>query len=103
MRKAELQRKLRMNQLEKYKDHLLKTYISASNSVENALRRAMVKKRHHKLHKLLNRGIVNSSLVIEMHREVFEFYERLHAQELKAIDSLWQLYALRGTFSQEKL
>ncbi|MCB9085231.1 MAG: hypothetical protein H6624_12845 [Bdellovibrionaceae bacterium] len=46
---------------------------------------------------------MNSALVIEMHREVFEFYEGLHEHELKAIDALWRLYALKGTLLKEEI
>lgn len=101
VQKAELEQKLLSNKLKLHSKQLLRSYKSASGAVRKALKTAKIKKRHHKLHKLLNRGIIDSSLVIEMHREVFEFYERLHEQELKAINALWRIYAMRGTVEQE--
>lgn len=103
MRKAELQRKLISNRLEQYKSYLLQSYNSSSQIVKKSIQRANIQKRHKNLHSLLNRGVVNSALVIEMHREVFEYYEGLHEQELKAIDALWKLYALKGSLLREEI
>ena len=103
LQKAELQRKLISNRQEQYKNFLLNSYLSSSKIVQKSVKRANIQKRHKNLHTLLNRGVVNSALVIEMHREVFEFYEGLHEHELKAIDALWRLYALKGTLLKEEI
>lgn len=103
LQKVELQKKLISDRLEQYKNFLLNSYISSSAIVQKSIKRANIQKRHKNLHTLLNRGVVNSALVIEMHREVFEFYEGLHEHELKAIDALWRLYALKGTLLKEEI
>ncbi len=103
LQKAELQKKMITDRLEQYKTFLLSSYLSSSRIVQKSVKRANIQKRHKNLHTLLNRGVVNSALVIEMHREVVEFYEGLHEHELKAIDALWRLYSLKGSLLKEEI
>jgi outer membrane protein TolC len=101
--KAELERRLITQKLQEHADYLLKTYQRSTMAIQGALKNASVERRHQHLHTLLKRGILNPSIVIEMHREVLDFYERLHEHELKAVGALWTIYALNGTLLKEKL
>ena len=67
------------------------------------MKESNISSKHDELHKLIRRGVISAPLIIEMHREISEYYENLHAQELKALESLWTLYALRGTILEENL
>lgn len=100
---AQLKKEMGSLRIDAYAEALLKTYQASSTAVSRASSRVNIQKRHRDLHRLLRRGVVNSALVIELHREVFEFYQRLHEQELKAIGSLWALYGLKGELLDKEL
>lgn len=98
-----LKREMQTLRIESEAVALLKAYRSSSSALVRASHQVNIQKRHRDLHRLLRRGIVNSALVIELHREVFEFYQRLHEQELRAVDSLWALYGLKGELKDKEL
>ena len=56
--------------------------------------------KHENIEKLYNRGLVSTSLIIESHHQVHEIIEALHAQELTALDALWRIRIIDGTFNQ---
>ena len=89
--------------LERRVRFLLADYNQSSKIVSRSLIETNIGSKHVELHKLIRRGVVSAPLVIEMHREISEYYKNLHSQELRAIESLWTLYALRGTILEENL
>lgn len=101
--KFKLKEQLQTKQLSKYASLLVESYQSSTKAIERANKRINIKQKHRDLHKLLHRGIVNAALVIELHREVYDYFGRLHQQELKAVGSLWTLYALNGSLLNERL
>lgn len=101
--KSKLYQMLQTKKLRKYAELQLKNYRSATKAISIAAKKIVIKKRHKDLHKLLHRGVVSAPLVIELHREVSDYYGRLHQQELKAVESLWALYALKGSLMDERL
>lgn len=60
-------------------------------------------KKHEGIEDLFERGLVPSSLVIESHHQIHEVTEAFHRQELTALDALWRIRIIDGTFLQEKL
>ncbi|MCB0379392.1 MAG: TolC family protein [Bdellovibrionales bacterium] len=101
--KFKLKETLQTRRLNKYARLLVTSYQASTKAIERTTRRINIKKRHHELHKLLKRGIINSALVIELHREVYDYYNRLHQQELTAVEALWTLYALNGSLTKKEI
>lgn len=62
-----------------------------------------MEKKHRGMEDLFERGLVQSALVIEAHRQMTDYTESLNAQELRALESLWSLYRLEGRALQEKI
>ena len=89
--------------LERKAKYLLADYKRSSAAVSRSIKDSNIASKHDELHKLIQRGVVSAPLVIEMHREIFEFYENLHAQESRALKNLWILYSIRGSILEENL
>ncbi len=103
VQKIRLNEMLNRRNLESRVRFLLADYNRSSKVVSRSLVETNIGSKHVELHKLIRRGVVSAPLVIEMHREISEYYKNLHAQELRAIECLWTLYALRGTILKENL
>ncbi len=58
---------------------------------------------HANLEKYFNAGLISAPLVIETHRQMIDLIESTNDQELVAIDSLWRIYILDGTFLNQKI
>jgi hypothetical protein len=58
---------------------------------------------HANLEKYFNAGLISAPLVIETHRQMIELIESTNDQELVAVDSLWRIYILDGTFLNQKI
>lgn len=85
------------------RDAELARYRSATGALVKAGGHAESETRHEKLDGLFERGLVSSALVIEAHRQVFDFTSDLHEQELAAVRALWTIYAIDGRALTEKL
>jgi len=62
-----------------------------------------MEKKHQGMESLFERGLVQSALVIEAHRQMTDFAESLNAQELRALEALWSIYVLEGNALLEGL
>lgn len=96
---------VRSRMLGKQLDTLRKSYVNiyqnsiSSLNIAQTLR--MIKTKHNRLHQLLRRGIVHTSLVIELHRQEYEFVKASHENELQALQALWAIQAIDGSIFKE--
>jgi hypothetical protein len=90
-------------QLEKQKEFLQRVYQRAATRITQTLSNEQVTLKHKNLHKMIDRGLVSAPLVIELHRQIMDYYERLHKQELEGVIAKWKIAALEGKISKEKL
>ncbi|MDO8527299.1 MAG: TolC family protein [Deltaproteobacteria bacterium] len=58
---------------------------------------------HRDIESFFEKGLVPSTLVIEAHRQMYEFTKTRNEQELTGIDALWRLYIIDGTVFNEKI
>lgn len=97
--------KLRAEQVEKklqlLRDSFLKIYDNSTKSLNIQKTLKLVEAKHKRLHQLLRRGIVHTSLVIELHRQEFQIIRASHENELNALRSLWGIYSIDGTIFTE--
>lgn len=101
--KSKLNEKWARKNLERRAKFLFADYRRSSSAVSKSLKESNISSKHDELHKLIRRGVISAPLIIEMHREIFEYYKNLHSQELRTLKSLWTLYALRGTILEENM
>lgn len=85
------------------RDSELARYRAATSALAKAGGHAEMEARHEELEGLFERGLIASSLVIEAHRQIFDFTSDLHGQELSAVQALWTIYAIEGRALTEKL
>ena len=98
--RAEIQAELMRKSFENEKALLLKTYSDSANTLKNSAQKAGLTKKHQSLHRLLNQGLVNASLVIELHRQMLDYQNTLHEQELRGVESYWRLLAIAGKLEE---
>ena len=101
--KSKIDLKFKQKNIERIRDRIVEDY---NNSVEALGKSASYKeleKKHLKLERLFQRGLVTSSMVIEAHRQIIEFLHHVHEHTIKAIENLWTIYALDGQILREEI
>lgn len=85
----------------------LESWISKYNRYKSSLRtianKADLERKHQKIEKLFNRGIISTSLVIESHRQLLEFTSTRYEFELGAVEALWNIYKLKGEINNKNI
>lgn len=89
--------------LERQKQYLHEVYKRVSQGITKTLSNKQISLKHKDLHKMINRGVVSAPIVIELHRQIMDYYEKLHEQELEGVQALWQIAALEGRALKEEL
>lgn len=99
----ELKLDLLKDKLASRKDYLQKVYADTKKVMSESYSHNEVDLNHENLHKMIEKGVISPSSIIELHRQILEFYDRLHQQELSGINALWELHAINGTAQKEEL
>lgn len=94
--KVRLENELARRRVDNERSSLEKIYSDSARAIQKSVQSARLQQKHQSLHRLLNQGLVNASLVIEMHRQLFDYQAGLHEQELKGVEAYWKLLALDG-------
>ena len=85
----------------------IEAWVTKYNQYRNSLNTIADKKRlerkHRKIEALFRRGIISTSLVIESHRQLTEFFTTRFDFELGAVEALWNIYKLNGQINKVKL
>ena len=103
LRIAETQKTLAISEEERRREKLLRTYKSSVAALQSALSHPEMEKGHRDVERLFIRGTVPSSLVIEAHRTFVGLERARHEAELKALESLMEIYLLDGKLSEINL
>jgi len=77
-------------------------YQEAVRSYNEAPLLEEIEKHHLQTERLFERGLVQPSLIIEAHRQMVDLAKSSHEQERRALEALWQLYALEGRKMEER-
>jgi len=56
---------------------------------------------HGRVHALMNRGLVSTSLIVEAHRQEYSFLKTYHETQIKALGLLWGIYGIDGSIFRE--
>jgi hypothetical protein len=100
---AELNARLQERELAIEMKTLARVYDQAVAALKETPSVPQMETKHKNMEELFERGLVSASLIIEAHRQMAEFAHDQNEQELKAIETLWSIYALQGTILEERL
>jgi hypothetical protein len=100
---AELSRSLHRGRIDREYTALRMIYEQTRSALTKAVQTTTVEDKHKDVHRLINRGIISAPLVIELHRQMTDYFERLHEQETKGVEALWRVFALEGRILKERL
>lgn len=101
-KKSELNVRLTQTEIELEKKKNLQEYHQTLKLLKAYQVSLQTSGKHQEIESFFERGLVSSSLVLEMHRQLIESTQAYHAQEMKALEVLWSLYVLEGRILQEK-
>ncbi|MBK8870231.1 MAG: hypothetical protein IPN19_04055 [Elusimicrobia bacterium] len=79
----------------------LDVYQDAVASLRGMPTLEQMEKKHQGMESLFERGLIQSALIIEAHRQMTDFTESFNAQELRALEALWSVYVLQGRALEE--
>lgn len=85
------------------REELRKVYDQSVQSMAGSLSHDEIEKRHRDAERLFTKGVVPSALVIEAHRTSFELEKARHERELRALETLLDLYAIDGNILEVNL
>lgn len=103
VQRNEIELKYTKTRLERQKEYLHEVYRRVSDGITKTLSNEQVELKHKDLHKMIKRGVVSAPIVIELHRQIMDYYEQLHEQELEGVQALWKIAALEGRILREEL
>lgn len=83
------------------RNELLQVYNQSVSVLNGTLSHDEIEAKHSSAERLFQQGILPSSLVIEAHRVTFELEKVRHERELKALQTLIELYALDGNIYED--
>lgn len=102
-KQAELAANYNVKKAQLEKGFLIQKYKSAVAALRNHSGWEDVKKKHDRVDNLFKQGHVSGGIVIEAHRQITEFTESQHKQELIALETFLDLKALSGEDVEEIL
>lgn len=76
-------------------------YERARLAMKNMLTEDAIWARHEQFHKQIERGMVSAPIVIELHRQIMNYYETRNHHELNLVETFWRIKALEGTLLKE--
>ncbi len=103
LRKVRIEADTKRKTIKKERDRLEETYLNMVKNLKNMRSHSSLHSKHKKIHTYIKRGIISSALVIESHRQLFEFLQHRNEIELQAIESLWKIYLTDGTILNQTL
>ena len=101
--RAEVSLKTATNQLVTERNQEVIKYQAARRALQEAGALREVEKKHQNIERLFKRGLIQSNMVIEAHRQIVELTRDVNEQELIAIRSLWRIYAIEGRVLKETI
>lgn len=85
------------------REELERIYNFTIKVLASSLSHDEIEKRHTQSEVLFMKGVAPSSLVIETHRTSYELEKTRHERELKALESLLEIYVLDGTILEKNI
>jgi outer membrane protein, heavy metal efflux system len=89
--------------LEMERSRLYEIYEKSTNAIQSSLVKVKIAQKHEKLHEIIDRGVIEAPLIIDLHKEIYEYYQMLHEQEIQSAGAMWNIFALEGRILKEEL
>ncbi len=83
--------------------NLTQQYEVSVKNLKNTPSGRIIESKHKKAESLFAQGLIAGPLIIEAHRQLLSYTQSRNEEELKALEALWTLYILNGTFLNQKL
>ncbi len=99
VRNFEIAKKLEMTE----RAQLLGEYRSVASIIGSLVDLKELERKHARVEKLFEQGLVSTSLYIEAHRQIQEYLATRNEEEHEATDALWKIYAIDGRMFEESL
>lgn len=103
VQRAEQNKQLRRRELGLQRRQLVHQYTGAVKALKETASFHETERKHRNIEELFQRGLVTATLVIEAHRQIFDFTRSQNESELEAIEALSVIRALDGTLFEEKI
>lgn len=81
----------------------IEKYKSLKKSLKGTISRKQLDKKHSKIESLFRRGVISTSLIIESHRQLIEFSNTRFEFEIGVIESLWNIYKIKGDVYEQEI
>lgn len=81
----------------------IENYRDAVSALETSISMLELDKKHREIENSFQSGVISSSFVIEIHRQMADFAKSLGEQELAAIEALAKIYSTQGRLLSEGL
>ena len=89
--------------LESEKEILIDSYNRIVGGISKTPSEKQIEYSHQNVHTMIKRGIVSAAIVIELHRQIIDYYSKLHEQEILAVQAYWKILAIEGRVLTEEL
>jgi outer membrane protein, heavy metal efflux system len=103
LRKSEVDLQERQKELNQQLRIYLQRYQSSVRVLEKSPSVHEMEIQHARLESFYERGLVSAPLVIEAHRQMVDLTKSQNDHELRAIETLWSIYALEGRILEVQL
>jgi len=100
MRESQMSLELTKQKLNAYRKQLTEKYNSTVLILKSVIDSKTIASKHVKIEQQFFKGVVNSSLIIEAHRQLFDLESRRNEAELEALESLGQLLIIDNKFNE---
>lgn len=100
---SETKKNLALRELGLKREELAKSYEQTVTTLRTSLSHEEIEKRHDQSEGLFLKGVAPSSLVIETHRTSYELERTRHERELKALETLLEIFTLDGTILEKNI
>lgn len=77
---------------------LIKMYQEAIANIANFPSDESIENKHKKSESYFKEGLISGPLIIEVHKQISEYLENKNQEEMRAIESLWKIYILNGSY-----
>ncbi len=101
--RALVDKELAHREVKNERSRTIEFYNSSVETLKKSPNEMDVVKKTKNLASKYNRGLINSSLLIEAHRQLFEFRSSQNEIERKTLESLFRIYELDGVSIEEAL
>lgn len=88
---------------ERIVENLSQTYDDSVRNLQNTPSEDFVEKKHRKAEQLFAQGLISGPLIIETYRQIIDYTESRNIEEMRAIESLWKLYILKGNYLEKNI